>query len=470
MIRAPGIAALFLSWPGWKTLSVVLISAALANGLAPLALARQQETDPREASANALLQAAVNADEFSGVVMVAKGGLPVYRKAFGLANRELGVPNTPETKFRIASITKSFTAAAVMQLQEQGKLKADDPISFYYPGCPASWRAITIRQLLTHTSGLPDYTNLPGFQDRDVRLDRTPDETLNLIRDMPLDFEPGSRFSYSNTGYVLLGYIVSKVSGERYSDYVGKHILVPLGMRGSGYDSNAAIIPSRAQGYDRDATGFVNAPFWPFYADGGLYSTVDDLLRWDLALDNGVMFSPDSIAAMTTDYGHGYGFGWYVGRKFGHRRIGHGGGVPGFLSQIERFPDDQLTVIVLANETTAHSQRLAEGLAAIYLGIPPRHATPGGEAALGRMIEGMRTANVDYGAMTPHVADLTRSQLPLLHRVISGMGDLRRVTLIAADIGGADRYRVDFANGSLEFDIEMDEAGKLRDSAFFRVP
>lgn len=308
---------------------------------------------------------------FSGAVLVAANGKPVLRRGVGLADRELAVAATPEMKFRIGSITKQFTATAILQLQEAGKLSIDDPISKYYREAPPAWSGITLRHLLTHTSGIPSYTGLPGFFDRAARLPHTPEELIKLTRDKPLEFEPGSRFAYDNSGYILLGYVVEKVSGQSYADYLKDHVFGPLHMTGSGYDSSATIIPGRVPGYQFGPDGLRNAPFLdmsvPFSA-GSLYSTVDDLLAWDQALYAARPLKPDSLKAMFTDYGHHYGFGFLIDQKWGQDRIWHNGGVNGFTASFQRYPKARVTAVALANQGTPATDKLAADLAGLCLG------------------------------------------------------------------------------------------------------
>jgi D-alanyl-D-alanine carboxypeptidase len=313
-----------------------------------------------------------HADMFSGAVLVAANGKPVLRRGVGLADRELGAAATPEMKFRIGSITKQFTATAILQLQEAGKLSIDDPISKYYPEAPAAWSKITLRHLLTHTSGIPTYTALPGFFGREARLPHTPGELIKLTRDKPLEFEPGSKFAYDNSGYILLGYVVEKVSGQPYADYLEQHVFGPLRMTGSGYDQAGPIIPGRAPGYQRGPDGhWRNAPFLDMsvpFAAGSLYSTVDDLLAWDQALYAARPLKPDSLKAMFTDHGHRYGFGFVIDRKWDQDRIWHNGGVNGFSASFQRYPTSRITVVALANEETPGADKLAADLAGLCLG------------------------------------------------------------------------------------------------------
>lgn len=306
---------------------------------------------------------------FSGAVLVARDGKPVFRKAFGLANREWDIANTPQTRFRLGSITKQFTAAAILQLAEQGKLSVDDPITKFYPDAPAAWAPITLKHLLTHTSGIPSYTAIPGFFARTARLDLTPEGIVALTRDKPLEFAPGSRYAYDNTGYILLGYVIEKVSGQTYAAYLQEHIFTPLGMMDSGYDVSTTVLPRRAAGYSTGGGKVSNADFLAMtlpYAAGSLYSTVDDLLVWDQALHAGKAIKPASVAAMFTDYGFKYGFGQGVSVQKGHRTWSHSGGINGFSTMLTHLPDDGLTVVVLGNIEEAPSGRVSQKLIDVY--------------------------------------------------------------------------------------------------------
>lgn len=311
---------------------------------------------------------------FLGAVLVAVDGRPVLRTASGLANRDWGVANTPETRFRIGSMTKPFTAISILQLAEQGKLSVEDPISSHYAAAPQAWAAVTIRQLLTHTSGIPDYIFTESFQRNGLAHASTPQELVDHVSALPLDFPPGDGWRYSNTGYVLLGMIVEQASGQAYGDYVEAHIFKPAGMTDSGYERMSAILPQRASGYISASDTWLNAPYLDSsnaYAAGGLYSTVDDLLKWDRALDAGTLLNAASQAAMFSDYRNHYGLGWQVDRKWDRDRLMHGGATPGFQSSFQRYPEVGLTVVALSNSEYGAAEKLATDLAAFCLGADP---------------------------------------------------------------------------------------------------
>jgi D-alanyl-D-alanine carboxypeptidase len=302
-------------------------------------------------------------------VLVASGGVPVFRTSFGLANREWGLPNAPDVEFWIGSMTKQFTALAILQLAAEGKLSLDDPISGFVPSAPPAWRAITIRHLLTHTSGIPNHTSLPEWADQ-TWIERSPEDLIRFLRDRPLDFQPGAGFHYDNAGYVILGFIVQKVSGQSLSDYLAAHVFTPLGMTHTGFVGDQ-VLPRRASGYERQGARWL-ADIWASAirdsGAGGIYSTTDDLLAWDRALYDPRRLGVTDLAPMFTDHGHGYGFGYVVATQDGHPVWWHNGHVAGFSSVIARYPEEKLTVIVLSNDEGAPVEHFSQDLAALYLG------------------------------------------------------------------------------------------------------
>jgi D-alanyl-D-alanine carboxypeptidase len=327
--------------------------------------------------AHEIVSAFVAADLFSGVVLAAKNGEVIFRQAFGIGNREWEIPNTPETKFRIGSITKQFTAAAILRLAERGKLNVADRLGQYFPEIPRSWHDVTIHQLLTHTSGVPSYTNLPDFLSRMSLEERTPQQIIELTSGQALDFPSGDRFSYSNTGYVLLGCIVESVSAQTYPAFLNDEFFLPLGMVDSGYDDTSKIVECRAAGYTCIDGKWRHARFIAMslpYAAGGLYSTADDLYLWSKALMNGDVIQPSLLQEMVRDQGHGYGYGWFVGSVGGRSLVNHGGAINGFLGTLDLHIDDDLTVIVLSNLQGSEVSLIAERLALTSFGeYQPRH-------------------------------------------------------------------------------------------------
>jgi len=331
--------------------------------------------------------------EFSGVVLVARDGRVLFEKAYGMANRELAVPNKLETKFRLGSVTKQFTAMAIMILAERGKVRLSDPLCDYVENCPKTWTAVTVRHLLTHTSGIPSFTELPD-NDQYERLPMTPVATIARFRDKPLDFAPGNRFTYSNSGYLLLGYIIERASGEKYEDFLRKNIYEPLGMLDSGYDHPRVVLKDRASGYAKENGRVVNATYMEMdtpFGGGSMYSTVGDLLRWDQALYTEKLVSEKSLAQVFTPTQvpypkgwwsrHKYGFGWFLTKWFGRSLIWHEGGPSGFASAILRYPEDRTLVVVLENmeelepgeywDINEEPMVVANGLSAIAFGLRP---------------------------------------------------------------------------------------------------
>lgn len=342
----------------------------------------------------------VSSRGFGGVVLVAREGHVLFQKAYGLANREHDVPNKLETKFRVGSVTKSFTAMAVMILVERGKLRVTDPVCNYINNCPKTWAGITVRHLLNHTSGLPNFTDFPD-NDQYERLPMTPLATIARFRDKPLEFVPGERFSYCDSGYLLLGYIIERASGEKYEDFLRENIYQPLGMLDSGYDHPWIILKDRASGYAKEDGQIVNAMLMEMdtpFGGGSMYSTVGDLLRWDQALYTEKLVSRKSLEEAFTPFQgpyvpvqpwqqglysrHRWGYGCWVTKWFGHDLIWSPGFIHGFVAAILRYPEDRTVVIVLENmepdaegvtdpDLKMEPMTVANGLSAIAFGLPP---------------------------------------------------------------------------------------------------
>jgi CubicO group peptidase (beta-lactamase class C family) len=307
---------------------------------------------------------------FMGSVLVARNGEVLLNEGYGSANLEWDVPNTPTTKFRLGSITKQFTAAAILLLEEQGKLTLDDLVKVHMPDAPAAWDAVTIYHVLTHTAGIPSFTSFPEYGK--LKLSPSPvATTVALFRDKPLDFAPGERMSYSNSGYVLLGYLVERISGQSYEVFLREHIFAPLVMQDSGYDTNATILPGRAAGYTPSPNGIVNAAFIDMtipHGAGALYSTTEDLLRWTEGLFGGKLLSAESIAKMTTPFKNDYAFGVTVTETNGRTVVQHSGGIEGFNTHLAYHPDEELTVVALANVNGGMPGQIAAQLAAVVRG------------------------------------------------------------------------------------------------------
>jgi CubicO group peptidase (beta-lactamase class C family) len=317
-----------------------------------------------------VVQSYVANKQFMGSVLVAQDGKVVFSKGYGFANLEWDVPNSPPAKFRLGSVTKQFTAACILLLEERGKLKIDDAVKKYMPDAPAAWDKVTIFNLLTHTSGIPSFTGFPDYASTEA-IATTPEKLVARFRDKPLEFQPGEKWNYSNSGYVLLGYLIEKISGQSYSQFVQDNIFTPLGMKDSGYDSNSAIIAHRAAGYAPSDKGLINAGYIDMsipLSAGALYSTTEDLLRWEQGLFGGKLLSVASLQKMTTPFKNDYAFALAVRDANGHKVIEHGGGIEGFNTQLSYYPDDKLTIVVLANQNTGATGDIASKLAALVHG------------------------------------------------------------------------------------------------------
>jgi len=322
-----------------------------------------------------------NAGQFNGSVLVAEAGEVIYENGVGWANIEWEVPNTPDTKHRIGSVTKHFTSAIILQLVEEGEIELDAPISTYLPGYPAAQGSkVTVHHLLNHTSGIPSYTGLPDFIQEQGRDPFTPDELIEVVWDMPLEFEPGTDWAYNNSGYFILGKIIENVTGEEFDDVLRERILEPFGLDDSGYDHNSEIQPHEASGYSHTMTGYEHASYLDSslpYAAGMMYSTVRDLYRWDRAMADGA--TPfQSMETKELWYTPGladYAYGWSVrDEQVGDdgptvRVIEHGGGINGFNTAYVRYPDQQNMIAVIDN-TEGNPGAIAAQLARVLYDQP----------------------------------------------------------------------------------------------------
>ena len=318
------------------------------------------------------MRAEMKTQQIPGVSLaVIRNGEIVLARGYGFANVEHQVPVKPETIFQSGSVGKQFTATAVMMLVEEGNLNLDDKIGKYFPDVPETWRNITIRHMLTHTSGLGDYP-----PDIDMRRDYTEDEMVQRIKAVPLAFQPGEKWSYSNLAYVMLGVLIHKVSGKFYGDFLQERVFRPLGMSTARVISEEDIVPNRAAGY-RLVDGQLKNQNWVSptlntTADGALYLTVYDMAKWDAALYTEKLLKRSSLEQMWTPVKLNdgktfpYGFGWALNVVHGHHLIEHGGSWQGFKSQISRYVDDKLTVVVFANQARANPAKLAHGVAALF--------------------------------------------------------------------------------------------------------
>ncbi len=340
--------------------------------------AQQQAAKTKSARIDEVMSLANKYRQFNGAVLVAENGKVIYKKGLGLANMEWNIPNTAETKFRLGSITKQFTATAILQLVDQGKIKLDGKLSDYLPDYRKDiGDKVTVHQLLNHTSGIPSYTGLPGFFQDVSRNPYKVDDFVKKYTSNDLEFEPGSKFSYNNSGYFLLGAIIEKVTGKPYEQVLKENIFEPLGMKNTGYDRFDTLIEKRATGYQKTANGFINAPYLDMsipYAAGSLYSTVEDLYLWDQALYTDKVLPPQTKQVMFKPHLANYAYGWSVrNARFDEKVqvITHNGGINGFSTTIIRFPAEKNLIVMLDNTAQGNNiERLSLELAKILYDRP----------------------------------------------------------------------------------------------------
>jgi CubicO group peptidase (beta-lactamase class C family) len=349
---------------GVKLITKLFLLIVIVSGFSP---PRSSLAQTRAQKINRLLTLYNSAGQFNGAALVVENRKVIVRKGFGYANLEWRVPNTPDTKFRIGSITKSFTAILTLQLVQQGKLKLDGKITDYLPDFShKNGDRITVNQLLTHTSGLPDYNNIPEFF-RLVQSGLLSDaEVLKRISDYDLLFEPGTRFSYSNDGYRVLGAIIEKATAKSYEQVLQERILDPLGMRNTGYSSATAVLPKRAAGYWKRVGRFENAAFYEASPASGMYSTVDDLYLWGQALEGTKLLSSRYKDLMWQVSPYGNAYGWLVSKSASEKslKIMSEGTVPGFYSRFVWLRKDGHTIILLTNfrSGTNYLPEIEEGI------------------------------------------------------------------------------------------------------------
>ncbi len=356
-------------------LKVALYTAVLLVTFQQAALAQDHAAKIQE-----VLSLAHKYRQFNGSALVAENGKVIYKGGFGRANMEWELPNTPDTKFRLGSITKQFTAVLTLKLVEQGKIKLDGKISEYLPDYRKDiGEKVTIHHLLTHTSGIPSYTSQPGFF---ANVSRNPYKVADFVKTYTsgnLEFEPGTKFSYNNSGYFLLGAIVERITGKTYEQALKEMIFDPLGMKNTGYDHHGTLLPKRASGYAQTANGYTNAAYLDMsipYAAGSMYSTVEDLYLWDQALYTDKVLTPQSKELMYKPFLRDYAYGWSITKtsfKLNDQPvpiITHGGGINGFTTTIVRFPKEKNLIVILDNTGNPNLNRLSDRIARIIYNQP----------------------------------------------------------------------------------------------------
>jgi CubicO group peptidase (beta-lactamase class C family) len=372
-------------------LKLPTVSAILALAITSSTVAAQATDADIARNADKYLTTRSEMGNFSGAVLIAKGDRVIFRKGYGFADLERRIPYTVNTKHAIASIAKMFTAMAALKLRDQGKLRLDDKVCTYVDDCPDAWRPVTIDQLIHHTSGIPDYEEaLQLGSENYIEFMRKPDSHTRIISEMrakPLDFTPGEKFKYSNTGYVLLAKALSRASGQPFADFVRKQILIPAGLKQTGALSTANRPANLAYGYtygdigwpkllggvaysDGHMTRRPDLWFGTESGDGWLYSTLDDLHRWSRLMDGSSFVSPKLAAEVFAPKLDGYGFGWIVDSAFKRKRYHHTGSLPGYVSNLIKFPDDSVTIVIFANIDRGRMSSIVRDLTAITFGEP----------------------------------------------------------------------------------------------------
>ena len=362
-----------------KVSRLLLLLGGLAGSLHPVSA--QLSDAAATAEFDRIFQEYYKADGPGAAVLVAKKGKIIYQKAIGKADLELDVPLRPDHVFRIGSVTKQFTAAAILRLAEEGKLTLNDELTKFIPDYPTLGKRITVEQLLNHTSGIKSYTNMEAWDAQTRRKDFTPTELVDYFKSQPMEFEPGTDWNYNNSGYILLGFIIEKVSGKTYAEYIDEQFFKPLGMKNSYYGDVQPIIKNRADGYSQGGPNgaYTHAEYLSMtqpYAAGSLLSTVEDLFTWTKAVHSGKVLKPESLKKAFTPYmlpnGYDtrYGYGWQIGNLLGTATVEHGGGINGFLSILLYVPGEDVCVAMLSNCDCSPPSEAAAKMAAALLGKP----------------------------------------------------------------------------------------------------
>ena len=363
-----------------SALTFILAAVLAATLLAPPVSAQSAGDDALAKKIDAVMTEVYHPDGPGAAIIVRKDGKTIFRKGYALADLELGVPIEPDMIFRLGSITKQFTAVSILMLAEQGKLGLQDEITKFLPDYPTQGRRITVEHLLTHTSGIQSYTDMAEWLPL-WRKDFMLQELIDLFKNKPMQFEPGERWVYNNSGYILLGAIIEKVSGQTYEEFVDTHIFKPLGMKHSCYGSTERVIPRRIPGYQTGKDGFINAPYLSMtqpYAAGSLLSSVDDLAVWSDAVFSGKLIGKEWLDRALTPYklkngeSTGYGYGWFITNYQGHRIIEHGGGINGFMTYEMTLPEDRIFLAILTNSAVEgrDPEPRAVKIAGLVLGKP----------------------------------------------------------------------------------------------------
>lgn len=409
---------------------------------------------------------------------VVRNGKVIKAKGYGHANLEWKISATPQTVYEIGSLTKQFTAAAVMMLAEEGKLSLDDAISKHLSNTPEAWKGITLRQILSHTSGLKDYLFMPGLG---LGTETAKSEFIGKVAVHPLDFTPGETYSYSNTGYYLAGLIIEKVSGQTYEEFLTERIFKPLRMNNTYFANPRQIIPNRANGYQRGSKEYYNGQLLGRTAAGGagaILSTVLDMAKWDNALNGESLLKTTSLQAIWTPfrlnsgYDYPYGLGWSLQVFKGHRTTSHSGGTIAFSTYILRLPDNKLTIIAFCNRDMQNAGSIAQRVAEWYLPelklsdakeIPD--PDPALTTALKTWLDGYVKAKPGMELIAPEMKaamGTARGRLALMG--VGQLGQVNSMALIEREdwgLGRQLRYRVRFVKAVVHITFALNKEGKI---------
>ncbi len=416
----------------------------------------------------------------------------IKAKGYGIANVESNVPATKDTVFEIGSMTKQFTATAIMMLIEEGKVSLDDKITKYFPAAPETWNRITIKHLLSHTSGIQNHVAVPDFLNVfQTNLEFQPslkrDELIKLFFKLPLEFQPGETWAYDNTGYYLLGLVIEQASGRTYWQFLDERIFKPLGMTATRNTDPRPIVPNRASGYEWVNSAFENRPvLTPFvaFSAGALLSTVEDMARWDAALYTEKLLKRSSLDLMWTPFKakdgaaapYSYGFGWFINSHHGHRIIQHSGGTPGFSSAIYRFVDDKLTVIILTNHADRIVDQLAIDIAGIYVSAlrrPQESSDPDPQTSLRlkEILSGLLNGKHDPALFTPAMrVFLSTATGKAFWKWHASHGELKSFTFSDREEAGDTqvlRYKVVLGGDAYWFSFTTERGGRVARVCFW---
>ena len=474
---------------GSKLLHVLVLLAAglAAPGFPPLHAQEEPPADPSQTAIDTLVKQQMEEQRIPGLSLaVTVDNELIFTKGYGFSNVELQFPALAESVYEVASITKQFTAMGILLLAQDGKLDLDDPVGKYLPVATHAWDKITLRHLLTHTSGIPDYDD--AGSPLDVRRDYTDDELVKLAASLPLKFQPGVRWSYSNTGYVMLGIIIHRVSGQGYNDFLRERIFSRLHMGSTRVISDTDLIPYRASGYQLDEGRLKNQDWMSASTcatgDGGLVSSVVDLAKWDSAIQSGVLVTPArwkeifTPATLNSGKTFPYGFGWFIREQNAAPYYEHSGHLQGFASHILRFPKARVSVVVLANLSQADPWQIAHGVAGLIrpdLKPPADHPIedrePAITALLKNVLAGLRAGRLKTDAFTEdganaYNADVLKEQQTRL----SALPPFGPVELVSrAEVGDNTEYHywVHIGPDKWLLEVSLDtDSGKIDRLAF----